>query len=421
MDETALRANRQGHMTPEQEKALIDASTHSGWLGCGMAAVIMALILLVAENFFQQAPVIGIIILMADLIGSMLLASRIMSFPIRRKLARGIGVEQAVGEVVWRGSHYLAESNGRTLRPLGGSLNLAPGHYQFYTIAGTNWLLSAEQPGAAAQQQTASPSAGLDRLRTLLDQPINFDPRQSPELAAARIREFQGAWEQVNNSSDPVAQAEAAELARRAADRMKNLARGLKAGDVLELGRLVQQPTPPALDGEGLGELRRALAQTNHFTDRDLERNREGRLSGRQRRAMLGDFWRNLLLTLVLWALSIGITAVSVIKHDKDPLGTLAAALFLVLIGSFFLASSYSDLMDFLYGRAEYAVGSGDKYTRTSHSSRSGHTHYYYRIDTMSFEVSIPAYNALVTGLDYRLYYAPRTLRLLSIEPKGAV
>jgi hypothetical protein len=152
MDEAALRANRQGQMTPEQEKALIDVSTHSGWLGCGMAAVIMAAVMLATGTFLEHAPVIGIIILMADLIGSMLFAGRIMSIPIRRKLARGIGVERAAGEVVWQNNHYTAETDGRLLKPLNTSLKLPPGHYLFYTIAGTNWLLSAEQPGAPSQQ-----------------------------------------------------------------------------------------------------------------------------------------------------------------------------------------------------------------------------------------------------------------------------
>jgi hypothetical protein len=187
-----------------------------------------------------------------------------------------------------------------------------------------------------------------------------------------------------------------------------------------EIGRLIQQPTPPALDRNGLAELCRALAQANNFNEADLERNRAGRLSGGQRRAILGDLWKNLLITIGLWGFSIGITAVSVIKHDKDPLGTLLAALFLVLIGAFTLASGYSDLMDFLYGRAEYAMGAGERYTRTSHGSHSSHTHHYYRVDTMSFEVSAAAYNALITGLKYRIYYAPRTLRLLSIEPEVA-
>jgi hypothetical protein len=417
MDETALRANRQGQMTPEQEKALIDASTHSGWLGCGMAAIVMAAIVLATGTFLEHAPLIGIIILMADLIGSVLVANRIMSIPVRRKVARGIGVERAVGEVVWQNNHYTAEANGRMLKPLNTSLKLPPGHYQFYTIAGTNWLLSAEQPGGAAQPP-APPT--LDTLRAMLDQPVNFDPRQSPELAAARLREFQRAWEQVQNSGQPVDEAEATALAQRAAAQMKALRHGLNPNDMAEIGRLIQQQPPPALDRDGLAELCRALAQTNRFTDADLERNRAGRLSGGQRRAILGDLWKNLMLTFGLWALSIGLTAFSVIRHDKDPLGTLVVALFLVLIGAFTLASGYSDLMDCLYGRAEYAVGAGERYTRTSHGSHSSHTHYYYRLDTLSFEVSAAAYNALIPGLQYRIYYAPRTVRLLSIEPQVA-
>ena len=48
---------------------------------------------------------------------------------------------------------------------------------------------------------------------------------------------------------------------------------------------------------------------------------------------------------------------------------------------------------------------------------RGGGSRYYYRVDNLRFQVSRTAYNALVEGLRYRLYFTPRSRTIVAIEP----
>ena len=46
---------------------------------------------------------------------------------------------------------------------------------------------------------------------------------------------------------------------------------------------------------------------------------------------------------------------------------------------------------------------------------------YYYQINNLRFEVSQRSYNALIAGLPYRLYYTPRSKRMVGIEPLASL
>ena len=41
----------------------------------------------------------------------------------------------------------------------------------------------------------------------------------------------------------------------------------------------------------------------------------------------------------------------------------------------------------------------------------------YYQVNNLKFEVSQRGYNVLIAGLPYRLYYAPNSKSIVSIEP----
>ena len=64
----------------------------------------------------------------------------------------------------------------------------------------------------------------------------------------------------------------------------------------------------------------------------------------------------------------------------------------------------------------ETAQGVGQKSTERRSSGRSRRTVYLYNIGEQKFEVPQSAHPALIEGLEYRAFYAPRTRRLLSIE-----
>jgi hypothetical protein len=54
----------------------------------------------------------------------------------------------------------------------------------------------------------------------------------------------------------------------------------------------------------------------------------------------------------------------------------------------------------------------------TRHVHRARNTRYYtYQVNGLRFRVSMSAYNALIEGREYRIYFAPRSKRLVAIEP----
>ena len=68
---------------------------------------------------------------------------------------------------------------------------------------------------------------------------------------------------------------------------------------------------------------------------------------------------------------------------------------------------------DLWRGKVISVEGPVARETRWSRYSRS----YYYVAGSHKFQVSEVAYNALFEGRSYRLYYMPRSHRLVSIEP----
>lgn len=113
----ALAAYRRGELTSDQRSALINQADGGlmGWLGCGLAAVIMVPIVLVAGKWLSTQPVLGTVILIGVLIGSTLFADRITSVPMRRRLELP-QIEQLRGQVVWKNGNYGAQAGNRRVR-----------------------------------------------------------------------------------------------------------------------------------------------------------------------------------------------------------------------------------------------------------------------------------------------------------------
>jgi hypothetical protein len=57
------------------------------------------------------------------------------------------------------------------------------------------------------------------------------------------------------------------------------------------------------------------------------------------------------------------------------------------------------------------------RYTESSRSGRRSRIYYYFALEGLRFSVSSAAYEALIEGLTYRVFYLPRTQMLVGIEP----
>jgi hypothetical protein len=158
-------------------------------------------------------------------------------------------------------------------------------------------------------------------------------------------------------------------------------------------------------------ELMEILARTNHFSLNDLIQNRQGLLSMDQQNRLA------LLLALyVLVVLSCSVLFVSILFRmlSGSPSGLfyllLIFAAALILRFGLSLAWIIGDLWS---GEVSSVEGPG---ARNSYQYRYFRS-YYYVIGGQRFSVSKGAYNALLEGKPYRIYYVPRSKRLVSIEP----
>ncbi len=150
-----------------------------------------------------------------------------------------------------------------------------------------------------------------------------------------------------------------------------------------------------------------ALAQTNHFDMDDLLANRQGRLSSKQAARVL----RSAILWLVGGSIVAALIVVFGIIEERSLWAWVGLALCVLVTGSF----CYALLRDLQGGRVLMVEGLVDRWVSV-HDKGSGYS-YYYVLDGKRFGVSHDAYNALVVGIRYRLYYAPKSGILTSIEP----
>jgi hypothetical protein len=155
----------------------------------------------------------------------------------------------------------------------------------------------------------------------------------------------------------------------------------------------------------------RALAAANDFSANDLSQNQKGLLSRHQENRLIGfiAFYGLILLG--------GVALLSSLRFQIIHTVTTTTSVLLLIIGVILFVrfgwSAIKVLMDLWNGRVSRVEG---LVTRQAHRSRYN-TSYYYVVDSFKFEVSEAAYNALIEGMQYRIWYAPQSKRLVSIEP----
>lgn len=418
-ESSAVSSNQSGEITQDQREAIKSRySTVSGWITLLIMGVVFAGVFAVAGKFLADSTALAIGAVIGIILVSFIITSWLGNIVALGRMGN-LSVEQTSGEVVWKGNQYIAESGGRRLEPIRGSMhNLQPGDYTFYVLRGTNWILSAQAVGAP--QTSAQPAArDFDSLKALIEKPIDFDPAQSPEKAAQRMAELHNAVAQFQGL-DP------SRLSTADVDRIKGLGQAMAAqmrtltggiGGLHNMGAMVQafhQATLDPLDSHGRAELERALRESGATDAPALDDNRQGRMTSRQRGRLLRVAGNYVVFGLLATAFAI---FAMVSAYQKVNWGWGVAALVGLVVSAALFYQARVDLGDWSGGRVEMVESMVGKRTHSTSSGRSNTTHYYYMAHNMSFEVSHAAYEALLEDRTYKLYYASGTKKFLNIEP----
>lgn len=175
---------------------------------------------------------------------------------------------------------------------------------------------------------------------------------------------------------------------------------------------LTAEPLEGAAQVDDLEQLDRRLARANWFQSSALVANRDGHLTGLQRAVILGRFAAYVVGGFVAVALFFGY----LIYTDglSEGLWVLAAVVAGMVVLSLYLGrKSLSAIVDCLQGRVIAYEGPVAKDFEVSTDSSVS---YYYELDKTVFRVNEAGYEALVAGLAYRLYFLPRSGKLVNIE-----
>lgn len=182
-------------------------------------------------------------------------------------------------------------------------------------------------------------------------------------------------------------------------------------------------------DSDPLAEVRRALGSVFDFVDEDLAENRAGRLSPRQQTR---QFWGNIRTAIFLspfllmalgfgLGLPIGLVVYPMLTNrrmDEDAwIGALCGGgiglLFLVILAWVII----SPFLDLWRGEITSIEGEVEERAITTGSGKNRRTNYYYIVNGQRFDVGQQGHQALIQGRRYRLYYYPRSKRVVSVEP----
>ena len=158
-------------------------------------------------------------------------------------------------------------------------------------------------------------------------------------------------------------------------------------------------------------QLLQILAKVNRFSRDDLLANQSGRSTARQRMRLGWKFCQSLvkssLLSLIAIELfNLGWAQAQLDFISRNIFNALIFALLAALSGTLALA------LDLIRGRVASVEGLGQR-----HKTDSRQQVYTYCFGKLRFKVSGQAYNALLIGAAYRVYYTPSSKQLLSIEP----
>lgn len=191
--------------------------------------------------------------------------------------------------------------------------------------------------------------------------------------------------------------------------------RAIVGGERLVLGDLAGEPS---------AEVRRALQGAFDFDDQDLIANRNLMLSDGQKRRRMTAGLLNSALVFGLLGAPIVLTPLAflVLGSPWEALGGFLGfipclcALPVFALGVLFL-TQWPYVSDLNAGRLETIEGKLTEREVVSHSNRTTTRHFYYVIDGQRFVTNYAANQASLQGEVYRLYYLPRSRRVVSAEP----
>lgn len=155
------------------------------------------------------------------------------------------------------------------------------------------------------------------------------------------------------------------------------------------------------------------LGQHFHFTAADLAANRAGAMTSSQRRRLLFADSGQLFWAVVTSVATVGVVAFGIAYRVG------AIVLFAAITG--FMAGLswwrfYKGVEDVLSGQCAVVEGNIAG-TRTLIGNRAAKEVFFYRVGGRAFNVDRAALDAFVTGQSYRVYFTPRSGRIVSIEP----
>jgi hypothetical protein len=164
----------------------------------------------------------------------------------------------------------------------------------------------------------------------------------------------------------------------------------------------IDAPMPPLLQ---------ALASANGFSHGDLIQNQNGILTVHQENRLLlwVLFFGLVFLACTLLVVSIGLQIIRATPTFTYVLILVIAVVLMVKIGW----SLGWTIVDIWRGKVVSVEG---RVMREIHHARYSRS-YYYLTRSHRFEVSKAAYDALIEGSSYRVYYVSHSKRLVSIEP----
>jgi hypothetical protein len=203
-----------------------------------------------------------------------------------------------------------------------------------------------------------------------------------------------------------------------------NLSNGLIPGNTYQVYYLEESRfllsatmTHQASPAQANAALNQILASANGFSAEDVLANQQGEVTFAQRSKLFPKAVTGALIVLGSLAFSIPFVLGPLFSNAKTP-GAFSIFLILLLailpvVGGFMLITA---LLDIFMPKLEVFQGAAFKTHRVVNTGRSSHVEYYYTINQKRFNVRQRAYTALVDGLEYRLYYLPRTKKLVSIE-----
>ncbi|MFN8483445.1 MAG: hypothetical protein U0768_10420 [Anaerolineae bacterium] len=173
-DPHAVAANAGGALTPAQRDTLAAQMRRSRGLLIFFLVSAVLLVLIALPIWLGQemsASPLALLIRLALLaVIALVLIVTVWTIARLRRIrgdVAGPAIASDDGQVTWNGSEYVAQVAARPLLPLRGAAMPPPGHYRFYYLAQSSWLLSAD-PIEPAEVTPAAMTTRLAQANGLL-------------------------------------------------------------------------------------------------------------------------------------------------------------------------------------------------------------------------------------------------------------